>query len=259
MENTEKQKDATNKEVFITRMKTRYPEDDFTDEEVLFGKANADYDENEKSLEQYRKDEKILSDLFTSDPRSAAFLSSWKSGEDPVVLMIERFGDDFRVALDDPEKADKIKEAQKKYLDRIANEKKLDQEFEGNLKKSLEDLEKYAKDNGLSEDQVEGMYKKLSGIAGDYVSGIITADTWDMVRKAMSHDEDVAVAAQEAEVKAKNAKSSQRGFDGGRSCSRSGTGSGNESRPAGCGTNDYGSPFRDPRYGNAAGYVSERY
>lgn len=206
MENTEKQKDATNREVFITRMKTKYPEDDFTDEEVLFGKANADYDENEKSLEQFRKDEKILSDLFTSDPRSAAFLSSWKSGEDPVVLMIERFGDDFRVALDDPEKADKIKEAQKKYLDRIANEKKLDQEFEGNLKKSLEDLEKYAKDNGLSEDQVEGMYKKLSGIAGDYVSGIITADTWDMVRKAMSHDEDVAVAAQEAEVKAKNAK-----------------------------------------------------
>ena len=125
MENTEKQKDATNKEVFITRMKTKYPEDDFTDEEVLFGKANADYDENEKSLEQYRKDEKILSDLFTSDPRSAAFLSSWKSGEDPVVLMIERFGDDFRVALDDPEKAEKIKEAQKKYLDRIANEKKL--------------------------------------------------------------------------------------------------------------------------------------
>lgn len=206
MKETEKQKGMTNKESLMARMKAKYPQENFDDEEVLFGRLNEDYDENEKSLEQYRKNEKALSDLFTSDPRSAAFLSGWKNGGDPVVMMIERFGDDFREALDDPEKVEKIKEAQKEYLGRIANEKKLDEEFEDNLKKSLKDLEKYAKDNGLSEDQVEGMYKKLSGVAGDYVSGIITSDTWDMIRKAMNHDEDVAVAAQEAEVKAKNAK-----------------------------------------------------
>lgn len=191
---------------FVNRIKDRYPDADISNDDLLFGKISEVFDENDKALGQYKKNEESLSNLLTADPRAAAFLSGWKNGKDPLVGMVEIFGDDFREALDDPEKMGQIKEAQKKYLDRITNEQKLNAEFDGNLKKSMGDLEKYAEDNGLSDEQVEEMYKNLSDIARDYVSGIMKPETWDMIRKAMNHDSDVASAAQEAEVKAKNGK-----------------------------------------------------
>ena len=68
----------SNRERYEERVKSKYPDREFADEEALWGQVNDDYDGYDKEIASYRDREKALSDLFTSDPRSAAFLTHWR-------------------------------------------------------------------------------------------------------------------------------------------------------------------------------------
>lgn len=94
----------SNRDRYSERLKAKYPDKEFADDEALFGQINDDYDGYEKELGTYREREKALSDLFASNPRSASFLTDWRNGEDPIVGLVRKFGDDFKAALEDPER-----------------------------------------------------------------------------------------------------------------------------------------------------------
>lgn len=93
----------SNRERYTERLKAKYPDREFADDEALFGQINNDYDGYDKELSGYKEREKALSDLFASNPQSAAFLTDWRKGEDPIIGMVRKFGDDFKAALEDPE------------------------------------------------------------------------------------------------------------------------------------------------------------
>ena len=90
------------------RLQSRYPDKDFTDEESFFGQISDDYDDYDKNIAGYKEREKAFSDMFTSDPRSARFLTDWRNGQDPVVGLIRQFGTDIKAAIDDPERQEQI-------------------------------------------------------------------------------------------------------------------------------------------------------
>ena len=75
----------SNRERYTDRLKAKYPDKEFADDEALFAQINDEYDGLDKELSGYKEREKALSDLFASNPRSAAFLTDWRKGEDPII------------------------------------------------------------------------------------------------------------------------------------------------------------------------------
>ena len=59
----------SNRERYTERLKAKYPDREFADDEALFGQINDDYDGYDKELSGYKEREKALSDLFASNPQ----------------------------------------------------------------------------------------------------------------------------------------------------------------------------------------------
>ena len=144
----------TKRDSFMERMKGKYPDREFADDEAVFGQISDDYDQYDKELSGYRDREKQFSDMFSSDPRSVSFLTRWKDGEDPAVGLVRLFGEDIREAIDDPERQEEMAAANKEYLDRVTKEKELEDLYQKNVKDSLESINTIQSEMGLSDEDV---------------------------------------------------------------------------------------------------------
>ena len=206
MEQTNNGQVKSKRDSFKERMKTKYPDRDFEEDESLFGQISDDYDNYDKELSGYKEREEQFGKMYSSDPRSASFLTNWKNGSDPVVELVRQFGTEIKEAIDDPERLDAIAEANKEFVERVAKEKELDDTYQKNLEESLAMLDEYQQKNGLTDEQVDATMELLVGIVKDGVMGKFTAESIDMAMKAINHDEDVATAGHEGEVRGKNTK-----------------------------------------------------
>lgn len=196
----------SNRDRHLERLKVKYPDREYADDEALFGQINEDYDAYDKQLGEYRDQEKALSDLFTSDPRSAAFLTDWRKGEDPIVGLIRKFGDDFKAALEDPEKQEALAAANKEYAERIAKEEEYEEQYQNNITETLATLEQLQQDEGLSDDDIDKAMDFLIAIMRDGLLGKFSAESVRMALKAINHDADVSEATHEGEVRGRNSK-----------------------------------------------------
>lgn len=196
----------SNRDRYMERLKTKYPDKEFADDEALFGQTNDDYDSYDNELSGYREREKALSDLFASNPRSAAFLTDWRKGEDPIIGMVRKFGDDFKAALEDPEKQEALAAANKEFAERIAQEKEYEGEYQKNLNETLTTLETMQQDEGLSDEDIDSAMDFIVGIVRDGIMGKFTRESVAMALKAIRHDSDVEQADREGEVRGRNTK-----------------------------------------------------
>ena len=80
------------RDLFGERLKKKYPDREYADDDALFGQINDDYDEYDNQLSQYKERESRLTDLFSKDPRSAQFITDMAKGNDPWLAVIERLG-----------------------------------------------------------------------------------------------------------------------------------------------------------------------
>lgn len=206
MADVENKQKRENREKMLARLKEKYPEQNFDDDEALMGRIYDDYDDYDAKVNKYKADEKTFADMFATDGRSATFLANWRNGSDPAIELVRQFGDDIKDALEDPEKLDKIAEANKEYAERVSKEKELEKQYQQNLKESLRVMEQYQSENGLSDDQLDSVMELLMGIVTDGIMGKFTEDSIDMARKALNYDIDVEMADEEGEVRGKNAK-----------------------------------------------------
>lgn len=190
----------------LERLRKKYPDKKFEDDEEIYGQISDDYDTYETELEGLRGREKSLSDMFAADPRSAQFLTDMHNGTDPVLGLVRNFGVEIKDVLDDPEMQDKIAEANKDYVERIANSKKLDEEYEKNMDNTLETLRQFQSERGMSDEQIDQVVGFLLGVVRDGVMGKFSTETLDMACKALNYDADVAAAGEEGEVAGRNAK-----------------------------------------------------
>ncbi len=203
---------AENKEVkskrdlHLERMRKKYPDRRFEDDEEIYGAISEDYDQYEHELEGYRGREKQLSDMFAADPRSAQFLTDMHRGEDPVLGLVRNFGIEIKDVLDDPEMQDKIAEANREFVERAAKSKKLDEEYEQNMEKTLDTLRAFQSEHGLSDKQIDDVVEFLLGVVQDGVMGKFETATLEMAMKALNYDADVAMAGEEGEIAGRNAR-----------------------------------------------------
>lgn len=192
---------------FSERLKKKYPDREYADDEALFGQINDDYDEYDSKLSGYQERESKLTDMFTHDPRSAQFITDMAQGKDPWSSLINRIGiDGVKEMLDDPAKMDEFAASNKEYVEHMAKQKGLEEEWEKNMKTTLAMLENKQHELGLSDEQIDSAADLIKEITNDAVIGIIKPETLDMVLKALNHDADIAAASEEGEIRGKNAK-----------------------------------------------------
>lgn len=190
----------------LERLRKKYPDKKFEDDEEIYGQISDDYDTYETELDDLRGREKSLSDMFAADPRSAQFLTDMHNGTDPVLGLVRNFGVEIKDVLDDPEMQDKIAEANKDYVERVANSKKLDEEYEKNMDTTLETLRQFQSERGMTDEQIDQVVTFLLGVVRDGVMGKFSTETLDMACKALNYDADVAAAGEEGEIAGRNTK-----------------------------------------------------
>lgn len=193
----------TKRDIALEKLKARHPDTDYVDDEAIYGAINDDYDADQKALTGYRDNEKKMSEMMSKDPRNAAFLKAMMGGKDPVLSLVEEFGDDFLDYLSDPDNRDALNEARKKHLEKLTKSKELDEQADKNLEKSLDVMDAY--DEKYGEDVTNAALEQYAKDVNDYLLNNIKESTLDTYRLASSHDEDVENAAHVAEVKGRNA------------------------------------------------------
>lgn len=190
----------------LERLRKKYPDKKFEDDEEIYGQIYDDYDQYEQDLSGYKDREKAMSDMFAADPRSAQFLADMHNGNDPYVGLVKNFGIEIQDVLDDPEMQEKIAEANREYVERVAKSKELDEEYERNMAVTLETLRRYQQEHGMTDEQIDAVIDALLRIVRDGVMGKFDVDTLDMMVKAIDHDADVDIAAEEGRIAGRNDK-----------------------------------------------------
>lgn len=208
MENTNiNEEKVSARSKFDERMKTKHPDKQYEDDEQLFAQIGEDYDDYENRMKEYEGNEKDLTEMFAKDPKSANFLASWHNGEDPVVYLIRTYGkDNIMDAINDKDRLEELGKANQEYVDRVAKEKDLDTQYETNLAESLKEIDKIQEEKGLDDEAVNDAMQWLIGVVGDAVMGKFAPETIEMALKAINHDNDVAEASTEGEIRGRNAK-----------------------------------------------------
>lgn len=207
MEGKEKSEETPDYRKKITdRLRKRNPDSAYeTDDDLLAG-IDGEFDTMDSDYADLNNNVTAITDMFNSDPRSAAFLVDWKKGEDPVVGLIRRFGTDMVERLEDPDIAEQIAEANKQYLERIQQSKELDEQYSKNLEQTMADIDKLQSEEGISDDEIDEVWEFLKGIVEDGIVGKFSIDTIRMAMKAINHDNDVSMANREGEVRGRNQK-----------------------------------------------------
>lgn len=206
MERTVNENVKSKRELAAERLAAKYPNKDFKDEEVFFGQIYDDYDDYDRQLSEYRSREEALADMFAADPRSASFFMRWKNGEDPAVNLVRMFGTEIKDAIDNPERQEEIAAANKEFLERVTEEANYENQYKDNLEATNALLDKLQAEEGLSDNEIDDIMERVITIVKDAVLGKFSAETIDMVRKAMGYDAAVAQASHEGEVKGRNSK-----------------------------------------------------
>ena len=191
----------------MERMSTKNPDRSFDDDEAFFGQINDDYDDYDKRIAESQSREEAFSNMFTSNPKSARLMMEWKNGNDPVAALIRIYGkDDILAAIEDPERLADIEQANKDFADKVAKNDEYDAQYEKNLPASLQAIEAWAAENGVSDDDIDKAATALSKLCGDFILGIIAPESIEMMLKAQNYDADIEQAQMEGEVAGRNAK-----------------------------------------------------
>lgn len=195
------------RDLLLARMKEKHPDADFSDDDRLYEAVMDDYDNYEAVIAKHKEVDDKLGGMFESNPQFAGmFLSALNGDRNPVLSMIETYGDDFRAYLDDPENAESIAEANAKFVERLNSEKDLEATYEKNLEQSLMIAEELETSGPYKREQIDMAFKAVLDDASKAIMGEITAEMLETKLKGLNHDNDIQEAVEEATIRTKNQK-----------------------------------------------------
>lgn len=209
MEITDNKEVKSKRELFLERMKGKYPDKNFDDEEEFYDTLGGEFDAYDEERGKREENDKRINDLFTGNPRFAAFFMDTAGGDSPVVAFIRHFGKDVLEGTDDEEFVSKITEEDSNYKNKVSENKRIEEEQKANLENSQKVFDKFQEDNGLSDEEMDALVESACNKAGAIFMGIFDEETLTSELKAMNHDTDVESAYQEGEIKGRNSKISK--------------------------------------------------
>ncbi len=206
MKNNEKKKTKTPRELLTERMGARYPDKHFYAQDAQDAQEPADDLEQAilDTLDEFDTKNSELVNLFNTDPRSAEFITEWVRTGDPRSALIETFGDDFFDAGSKEEAKVKFKSQLDSWREKRRKETEIQAEYERNWNNSLETLDGWGDERGLSQEQKADIMARLISVSGNAIAGIYTPEDFEMANNAMNYKNDVAKAHDAGVVDGRN-------------------------------------------------------
>lgn len=202
------------RELLLERASAKYPDRKFS------GQVGQDGQEGTDDLEQAiiemldASDARIAEDdsknaelvrLFSSSPESVEFLQEWVRSGDPAAALVKVFGD--RISdLSTEEGRAAYEEEYKSWKDKADAESGKREEMKANYQKSLEDLNSWGDEKGLSLDEKSQVMVRLFDIVANALDNAYRPEDFDLVYKEMNYDSAVEAARKEGEVAGRNEK-----------------------------------------------------
>ena len=222
MEETEN-KPATNyREQIVERMKSRYPDRDFSGLDSQNGKEGISgleksildaliedddrlsaYGEKQK---EYDANAEKLTALFNNSQRSALFLSVLADTGNPAVALYKAYGRDAMEALEKDDTSSLISKIEEEDAKAKSEDEQYEAEKEANLKVSFNSLDEWGNEKGLNDDEKVAVFMRFYNIIQDAMDGKYSRELFEMGWKADHYLEDIDNARREGEVNGRNAK-----------------------------------------------------
>ncbi|MEG1545504.1 MAG: hypothetical protein RR382_13455, partial [Tannerellaceae bacterium] len=109
-------------------------------------------------------------------------------------------------ALRDPSKREEYAASNSKYIEKMAANKKLQEEAASNLATSLDALDAAKEELGMDDEQANAAFELFDKVQDDAIVNKVTKETWMMFLKGLNFDVAVADAERTGEVRGKNSK-----------------------------------------------------
>lgn len=210
MEKAENKAVKSARQLLEERMSSRYPDRHFSAQNAQNAQNAQAVDDLDgaiiETLDEWEKNNNELREIFNTDPRSAEFINEWVRTKDPRAALVETFGDDLFEAGKSEEAKEQFKAQLADWRKRREAEEKAQAEYEANWNASLEALEKWGNDKGLSQDQKVAVMLKLINVAGNALCGNYSPEDFEMANDAINYSADVASAHDAGVVEGRNAK-----------------------------------------------------
>ena len=207
MAEVENKQVMSKRDAMLERLKNRYPDKEFADDEAMYGQISDDFDQYDNDLNGYKEREASLVELFDKNPKAAQFVTDMAKGTDPWLAVIERLGiDGVMDLMNDPSKKAEYAAKNEEYIANVEKEKALAEEYEANKLETAALLDKIQAERALSDEMRDEVAAKIMRIAQDAIIGKVTRETVDMVLAALQHDADVENARSEGMLAGRNAK-----------------------------------------------------
>lgn len=194
----------------VAKFRESNPDADYTDDTVFFEALDGYEAGMQKELDGYRKWDSDLSDRIKAEPRVGQFISNIMNGSDLVSSLIDVVGEELVDAVNSPEAQAKIEEARK-----LAQQ--LERERQANLDASQAVIDAFLSDKddadvALFDDYILSIIDKLT-------TGKFDTEMLEALWKGYKHDDHVAEAAEDGEIRGRNEtimakKQDMRGGDG---------------------------------------------
>lgn len=186
------------KDLYNSRVKAMSPDLDMENEDDYYNQANKRLDDYEALNTGVGNLNKVMDD----NPYFAEMLAQASKQKDfnPVLFLVENGHLDLDALRDDEEYAQKISEAQAKWLDKNTKAKELEDKIATNLPASIDECKNKGKELGLSDEQVDEVINKYFSLLDDIEQGVLSADIFELLAKGTTYDADVASAEEQGKV-----------------------------------------------------------
>lgn len=193
-------------EAFRNRIKSAYPEDDFSDDEAFFGKASEQLD----NLEQYRNNNmeanKALMEIFNAEPTVAEVLKDMIEGASFREAISRHFSADELTPVEGDPDREGWKRNSETRTKRLADNELANKTKQENDEFSAKEIADFAKENDLDPDRAQEFLNKVGEALDEVYSGKISKGFLSSMWKALNHENDVKNAAETARIAGRNEK-----------------------------------------------------
>ena len=189
-----------NRDAYKKAFAEDYPDMDFEDKEARYGKMLDDRNQ----LRKYRDSGNQLNGILDKNRWLAVVLQELANNPEtnPIEVMAQS-GIDINEVMKDEETRQKVSDKLAAY-----QQKQLDDEKENELReKNLQNSAQALQSIGVTSEEASKLWESFfTDIVDQALSGIVTAETWQMLMKAKNYDADIKAAKEQAAMRARNEK-----------------------------------------------------
>jgi len=194
-------------------VKDAFPDREFASDDDLHAGAEElikNLQEETKSgkeaMDKARAINQRLVEVFEQYPEIANFMDDVMKGASPEIAIARNFDTDNIQPQDGDPDYDEWEKALQERKKKTADLSKFQEELDANKVESSKIFDKFAEEKGYDEAKMDEFLGEVDKFLSDIYRGRVTMDFLKAIEKAMNYGKDVADAAEQAKIDARNEK-----------------------------------------------------